>query len=43
MYGIYIGRNEVGENYFLGWCLGRDTDSLEQAKQSLKENFLSVT
>ena len=42
MYGVYVGRNEHGENFFLGWCLGRDAESLEQAKQSLKQHTLSV-
>ena len=41
MYGVYVGRNEDGKNLFLGWCLGRDHDSLENAKQSLQQNIFS--
>lgn len=41
MYGVYVGRNENGSNLFLGWCLGRDQDSLESAKVSLKNYLIS--
>jgi len=43
MYGVYVGRNESGENFFLGWCLGRDPDSLDLAKKSLKQHTHSVS
>jgi len=42
MYGVYVGRNEHGKNLFLGWCLGRDSESLEDAKRSLEENIFST-
>ena len=41
MYGVYVGRNENGTNLFLGWCLGRDKDSLESAKISLTTYLIS--
>jgi len=35
-YRFYIGADEQGHPYLLGWCLGRDNASLDAARRALR-------